>query len=187
MNTQDHAPTPTRTWELKESVLIAAPLDEVYASISDVKRMPQWSPECVKVLLLPGRGDSRPSFIGFNRNGVRYWFTHCQVTLADAPREFAFRVSVAGLPIAIWGFRLRDSGGSRRLHHTAGATGSTHVTQYWHDLRRGSRGAVADLLGRTVAGTSPTARVHTNRAGMITTLQRLKQSVEGTAGTTPPS
>ncbi|MFE3786340.1 SRPBCC family protein [Streptomyces goshikiensis] len=176
MNTQD--PAPSRTWELTESVLIAAPPEEVYAAISDVKRMPQWSPECVKVLLLPGKDDSRRSFIGFNRNGARHWFTHCRVSVAEAPGEFAFRVSVAGLPIAVWGFRLRD--------HTADTTGSTHVTQYWHDLRQGSRGAVADILGRAFAGTSPTARVRTNRTGMITTLQRLKRAVEDPTGATSP-
>ncbi|MFF3015725.1 SRPBCC family protein [Streptomyces sp. NPDC057939] len=186
MNRQDPDPAPTRTWELKESVLIAAPMEEVYASISDVRRMPQWSPECVKVLRLPSKDDSRTSFIGFNRNGVRHWFTHCRVTVAEAPREFAFQVSVAGLPIAIWGFQLRDPGRNHRLD-AVGTTGSTHVTQYWHDLRRGSRGTVADLLGRAVAGTSPAARVHTNRAGMITTLQRLKQSVEDTARITTTS
>ncbi|MFD5885058.1 SRPBCC family protein [Streptomyces sp. NPDC060334] len=180
MDTQ--RPAATRTWELRESVIIAAPPEEVYASISDVKRMPQWSPECVKVLLLPSRSRSRPSFIGFNRNGVRHWFTLCQVTTADAPKEFAFRVSVAGLPIATWGFRLRHAD----HHHTAAATSSTHVTQYWHDLRQGPFGAVADLLGRTVAGTSPAARVRVNRAGMTTTLHRLKHSMEGATGGTSP-
>lgn len=146
----------------------------MYASISDVKRMPRWSPECVKVLLLPSRSRPHPSFIGINRNGVRHWFTLCRVTTADAPTEFAFRVSVAGLPLATWGFRLRHAD----HHHTAATTGSTHVTQYWHDLRQGPLGTVADLLGRTVAGTSPAARVRVNRAGMITTLHRLKHSIE---------
>ncbi|MFE2523321.1 SRPBCC family protein [Streptomyces sp. NPDC059382] len=180
MDTQ--RPAATRTRELRESVIIAAPLEEVYASISDVKRMPRWSPECVKVLLLPSRSRSRPSFIGFNRNGARHWFTLCRVTTADAPGEFAFRVSVAGLPIATWGFRLRRA--DHHADHHEAATGSTHVTQYWHDLRQGPLGAVADLLGRTVAGTSPAARVRVNRAGMITTLQRLKHSMEDATGGT---
>ncbi|MFF4322826.1 SRPBCC family protein [Streptomyces sp. NPDC001568] len=184
MSPQD--PAPARTWELRESILIAAPLDEVYAAISDVKRMPQWSPECVKVLLLPGKDRSRPSFIGFNRNGGRHWFTRCRVTVAEPPREFAFRVSVAGLPLAIWGFQLR-SPRTHHSHHAARAIDSTHVTQYWHDLRRGPLGAVSDLLGRVVAGTSPTARVHANRAGMTTTLHRLKRSLEDTTETTSAS
>ncbi|MEV7508537.1 SRPBCC family protein [Streptomyces sp. NPDC091201] len=170
-------PTPTRTWELRESVIIAAPPEDVYAAISDVRRMPEWSPECVKVLLLRGRKTPLPTFIGFNRNGARRWFTVCRVTVAEAPAEFAFQVSVAGLPLAIWGFRIRPSG----PHHAAAATGSTHVTQYWHDLRRGPLGAVADLLGRTVAGTSTAARVHVNRAGMSTTLHRLRDSLEDAA------
>ncbi|MEU6213294.1 SRPBCC family protein [Streptomyces sp. NPDC047023] len=174
-------PTPARTRELRESVVIAAPPEDVYAAISDVKRMPEWSPECVKVMLLRGRKTPLPTFIGFNRNGARRWFTVCRVTVAEAPAEFAFQVSVAGLPLAIWGFRIRPCG----PHYATAATGSTHVTQYWHDLRRGPLGAVADLLGRTVAGTSPTARVHVNRAGMTTTLHRLRESLEDAAEGTP--
>ncbi|MFD3873028.1 SRPBCC family protein [Streptomyces sp. NPDC058623] len=48
--------------------------------------MPQWSPECVKVLLLPGKAGSHPSFIGFNRNRARLLFTHCRVTVAESGR-----------------------------------------------------------------------------------------------------
>ncbi|MBC3840781.1 SRPBCC family protein [Streptacidiphilus sp. 4-A2] len=156
----------SRLWELDESIVIAAPPEVVFPAVGDVRRMAQWSPECVGVLVLRGRGGERPTFVGFNRNGLRYWFTICRVTVADAPTEFAFRVSVAGLPIAAWGFRLRavDEG--------------TEVTQYWQDLRRGGGGRVADLLGRVAAGTSPQARIRTNRAGMATTLGRLKRALE---------
>ncbi|WP_051716349.1 SRPBCC family protein [Streptomyces bikiniensis] len=167
-----------RTRELHESVVIAAPPEEVFAVLSDVRRMPEWSPECVGVRILFARGNPGPVFLGFNRNGHRRWFTFCRVTRSVAPEEFVFRVSIAGLPLASWGFLLRpaDDGGT-----TAGS-GSTHITQYWHDLRRGGRGRVADLLGRAAAGTSPAARVRTNRFGMVTTLRRLKQAVEAASG-----
>ncbi|MER5965958.1 SRPBCC family protein [Streptomyces sp. NPDC002057] len=170
--------TPARTRELRESVVIAAPPEEVFAAISDVRLMPRWSPECVGVRVLAGRGGPRPVFVGFNRNGFRRWFTLCRVTRSDAPREFAFRVSIAGLPLAAWGFLLRPADGEG----PAGAAGSTELVQYWHDLRRGGRGRIADLLGRVAAGTSPEARVRTNRSGMATTLRRVKEAVEGAPG-----
>ncbi|MFJ4965334.1 SRPBCC family protein [Streptomyces sp. NPDC088729] len=164
----------SRSWELSESVVVEAPPDQVYAAISDVRRMREWSPECVGVLVYRGRKGPRPSFIGFNRNGARRWFTFCRVTVSDAPGEFAFRVSVAGLPIATWGFRLTPA----RSDPAGADSESTHVTQYWRDLRRGGRGRAADLLGAAIAGTSPQERVRVNRSGMITTLGRLKRSLE---------
>ncbi|MFE5941835.1 SRPBCC family protein [Streptomyces sp. NPDC056480] len=169
--------TSGRTWTLRTSTVIAAPPAEVFAALSDVRQMPRWSPECVAVLVVGGRGGPRPVFVGFNRNGFRYWFTLCRVVRSDAPGEFAFRVSIAGLPLATWGFQLRP----------AGDPGRTEVTQYWHDLRLGRRGRVADLLGRVAAGTSPEARVSTNRAGMATTLRRLRESVEAAAREPLPS
>ncbi|MEU6312836.1 SRPBCC family protein [Streptomyces sp. NPDC047014] len=162
-----------RTRELRESVIVGAPPEAVFAALSDVRRMPEWSPECVGVRVLSGRGGPYPVFVGFNRNGSRRWFTYCRVTRSEAPGEFAFRVSIAGLPLATWGFLLDPADGP----------GSTRVTQYWHDLRRGGRGRIADLLGRVAAGTSPAARIRTNRHGMRTTLDRLKRALEaGTGG-----
>ncbi|MFF7176898.1 SRPBCC family protein [Streptomyces sp. NPDC008121] len=164
-----------RTWELRETVVVAAPPEEVFAAVSDVRRMPDWSPECIGVRVIAGRNGPRPAFIGFNRNGFRYWFTVCRVTRCETPKEFAFRVSIAGLPIASWGFRLSP------VEDAAEGTDATYVTQYWHDLRRGRRGRITDLLGRVAAGTSPAARLRTNRSGMAATLDRLKRAVESDA------
>ncbi|MEU5795910.1 SRPBCC family protein [Streptomyces sp. NPDC047813] len=162
------APAGTRTRELSESILIGASPERVYAAISDVRRVAGWSPECVGVLLLAGRGGPHATFLGFNRNGGRRWFTYCRVTEANAPHEFAYRVSIAGLPLAVWGFRLTEAEG----------TGRIQVTQYWHDLRQGARGKAADLLGRVFAGTTPAERVRVNRAGMAATLHRLRSALE---------
>ncbi|MEU8096435.1 SRPBCC family protein [Streptomyces rubiginosohelvolus] len=163
--------TASRIWELTESITVAAPPEKVFAALSDVRRMPEWSPECVGAWVVPGRRHTTgPLFVGFNRNGLRRWVTLCRVTTADAPEEFAFSVSALGLPIALWGFRLRPADGAD--------AGSTHVVQYWHDLRRGRRGRAADHLGRIAAGTSPADRVLTNRSGMTATLRRLKSALE---------
>ncbi|MFF4983884.1 SRPBCC family protein [Streptomyces sp. NPDC001046] len=164
-----------RTWTLRESVVVEASPEEVFAALGDMRRMPQWSPECVGVWMLRERPGTLPSFIGLNRNGARRWFTYCKVITADPPREFAFRVSAAGLPIAIWAFSVRPA------RTTGTGAPAARVTQHWYDLRRGRRGRVADLLGRVAAGTSPTARVRTNRSGMALTLRRLKAAVEAAA------
>ncbi|WP_097976915.1 SRPBCC family protein [Streptomyces sp. gb14] len=162
-----------RTRELTASITIAAPPEKVFGALSDVRRMPEWSPECVEVWVMPGRSAPGLFFIGFNRNGARRWATLCRVTKSEAPREFTFRVSVLGLPVALWGFRIYPVHGADQ--------GSAQVVQYWKDLRRGRRGRITDLLGQVGAGTSPAARVLTNRLGMTATLYQLKRSLEGSS------
>ncbi|MFJ9432403.1 hypothetical protein ACIRQY_22465 [Streptomyces sp. NPDC101490] len=71
-----------------------------------------------------------------------------------------------------------SSSGRPDGEESVGTPGSTRVTRYWHGLRRGRRGRTADVLGRLAAGTSPTARIDTARAGTATTLTRLKSAVE---------
>ncbi|MDQ0960886.1 hypothetical protein QFZ66_004764 [Streptomyces sp. B4I13] len=53
----------------------------------------------------------------------------------------------------------------------------TLVTEYWQDLRSGAGSRVTGLLGLLFTGTRPEARAAANRAGMRTTLLRLRQTV----------
>ncbi|MFD5428207.1 hypothetical protein [Streptomyces sp. NPDC127084] len=54
----------------------------------------------------------------------------------------------------------------------------TRVTEYWEDLRTGRGARLAELLGRVFTGTPPADRAELNRAGMRTTLGRIKAAVE---------
>jgi hypothetical protein len=94
------------------------------------------------------------------------WFTECRVAVADPGREFAFRVTTFGMPVARWGYRF------------AAEDGGTRVTEYWEDLRTGRSAAIASLLGRLFTGTRAADRHQVNLAGMGVTLQRLKLALE---------
>jgi hypothetical protein len=100
--------------------------------------------------------------VGFNRRGAFVWFTTCRVVVAAPGAEFAFDVTTFGLPVARWGYRL------------AAAPEGTEVTEYWVDRRR--RGA--KILGRVFTGRAANTRPEINRAGMRTTLARLKRELE---------
>ncbi|WP_406835986.1 SRPBCC family protein [Streptomyces sp. AHU1] len=145
--------------------MIDAPLTDIYAALTHLPNMAKWSPECFYVWHRDKTTRKGTGFVGFNRKGPLVWFTNCQVTVADAPREFAFRVSTFGLPVALWGYRLEPEGEG------------TRVTEYWQDLRNGPGARFTELLGLVFTGTRPTARAAANRAGMRTTLRRLKQAV----------
>lgn len=152
--------------KVEESALISAPADSVYLAVSDVRRMGEWSPECVGIWSRSQQFPAGSRFIGFNRRRLWFWFTSCTVVRAERAREFAFEVRTFGMPVALWGYRFEDR------------EGESLVTEYWEDLRNGRSAPVAKLLGLVFTGTPPAHRAAVNRDGMRRTLARLKAAME---------
>jgi uncharacterized protein YndB with AHSA1/START domain len=91
------------------SVEIAAPAEAVWALVSDLTRMGEWSPETERVEWTGGAtGPSvGATFKGHNRNAGRRWSTTCTITMADPPRELAWDVKAVGfLPVATWRYEI---------------------------------------------------------------------------------
>jgi uncharacterized protein YndB with AHSA1/START domain len=148
--------------EVAETVRIAAEPAEVYAAVSDVRRMARWSPECFAVWVLSRRAGVPARFVGFNRRGPFVWFTTCRVAVAAPGEEFAFDVTTFGMPVSRWGYRF------------APVPGGTEVTEYWSDRRTRS----ARVLGRVFTGKAANHRPEVNRENMRATLARLKRELE---------
>jgi uncharacterized protein YndB with AHSA1/START domain len=148
--------------EVTEQITVSAPPADVYQAVSDVRRMARWSPECFATLVWSRRGGAPARFVGFNRRGWWVWFTTCRVVAAEPGREFAFRVTTFGMPVAQWSYEL------------APADGGTEVTERWLD----QRGRGAHILGRIFTGKVATVRPQANREGMRVTLARLKRELE---------
>jgi uncharacterized protein YndB with AHSA1/START domain len=148
------------------SVDIAAPADAVWALVSDLTRMPEWSPATTKVTWTGGSSGVAvgATFKGSNRMGVRRWSTSCRIVVADPPRELAWDVTtIAGLKIARWRYVVEPlDATSCRL------TESTEV----------QRNGAAKLLGNLATGV--TDRRDHNTAGMRATLERIKAAAEAT-------
>jgi hypothetical protein len=111
--------------DVSASARISAPAEVVYALVSDVTRMGEWSPEN-----LGGRWLGRVAgpavgarFRGSNRRGWRRWSTTCTVVVAEPGRTFAFDVAFAGIPASRWTYELRQDGDA------------TVVTETWTDRR----------------------------------------------------
>jgi uncharacterized protein YndB with AHSA1/START domain len=151
--------------QVAETVTVGAAPAEVYAAVSDVRRMARWSPECFAVWVWSRRAGQPARFVGFNRRGPFVWFTTCTVVAAEPGTEFAFDVTTFGMPVARWGYQL------------AAVPGGTQVTELWQDRR----GRGAHTLGRVFTGPASKDRPAINRDGMRTTLARLKRELE-TAG-----
>lgn len=151
--------------EVSVSTEIAAPAERVWAMVSDVTRMGEWSPETEGAEWVGGAtGPVRGAkFRGTNRNGRKSWKTGATVIAAEPGRRFSFRVAAAGLKVSEWHYAFESTPG--------GCT----VTETWVD----QRGGLARVLGKPVSGVED--RAEHNRQGMAKTLERLKAAAEAAA------
>ncbi|MGC4941753.1 SRPBCC family protein [Kribbella sp. DT2] len=146
--------------DLSESIAVSAPAADLYALISDLPRMGEWSPECTRVTWRgrpPYAAGSR--FIGHNRIGAIRWISQGVVTEAEPGRRFTFHIYFGPLPVADWSYEL-----------AATPDGACTVTESWTDRRpRALRHALSAVYGQ---------RVPLNQQGIHTTLANLKTAAE---------
>ena len=108
---------------------IRAPAEQVWAMVSDVTRMGEWSPENQGGVWRGGASAPQPgaTFVGTNRNGKKKWTTLAKVVEADPGRVFAFRVTAEGFKVAEWRYEFEPT------------TTGCRVTETWIDQRGGDR------------------------------------------------
>jgi uncharacterized protein YndB with AHSA1/START domain len=96
---------------LQAQIDIDAPVAKVWALVSDLSRMPQWSPQCrVMKALGPLRQGTRT--INLNRRNKMFWPTTCVVTEVIPEKKMAFQVNQNG---AIWSYELEPTDAGTRL------------------------------------------------------------------------
>jgi uncharacterized protein YndB with AHSA1/START domain len=145
------------------TVHIAAPADRVWALVSDVTRIGEFSPETFEAQWLDGATGPRAGarFRGHvrrNGRGPVYWTT-CTVTAAEPEREFGFSVGGLGSSTAnTWRYLLEP------------AADGTDVTESFE-----LPGTLVNRIYWSLAGP---ARLRTNLDGMRATLERIKAVVE---------
>ena len=141
---------------------IRAPAQQVWAMVSDLTRMGEWSPENEGAQWLRGVPGAQPGarFRGANRNGKKKWSTLGTIVDAVPGRLFTFRITAAGLKVAEWRYEFETT-----------ANGCL-VSETWVD----KRGRIAKALGKPVSGVAD--RAEHNRVGMEKTLERLKAAAE---------
>ncbi|MGH9135951.1 MAG: SRPBCC family protein [Acidimicrobiales bacterium] len=143
------------------TIRIAAPSEDLWRMVSDITRMGEWSPENRGGRWLgKAKGPTVGArFVGFNRHGIVPWATRCEVTKADPPRHFEFRVKESGMR---WGYRFEPDGDG------------TTVTEYREHLRPLPGWVKAVYRTRLLGRDRQTLLVD----GMHQTLERLKAAAE---------
>jgi len=150
------------TPDVQVSRTIAAPPDVVFAALTDITRMGEWSPETIRA---EWNGDvTEPAvgatFTGHNRNGENEWTTEAEIVELEPNERFFFDCSVRGYVFSRWGYTIEP------------ADGGSLVTEYAQDLRPES------ALERSAQISGVTDRLAHNRAGMEATLERLAAALE---------
>ena len=102
--------------ELRTSVTVAAPPDRVWQVLSDLRRMPDWSPELVRMVPLK-RGGLRVGqwYLGLNRRGAVVWPTRNVVREVEPGRRLVWDTTTSG---ARWDYRLEPGEGTTTLSLT---------------------------------------------------------------------
>jgi uncharacterized protein YndB with AHSA1/START domain len=100
--------------QLQAQMDIDAPAAKVWTLVSDLSRMPQWSPQCRLMKALgPVRQGART--INLNRRNRLFWLTTCTVTEVIPEKKLAFKVDING---TIWSYELEPTETGTRLVET---------------------------------------------------------------------
>ena len=141
---------------------IAASPEAVWAAISDVTRMGEWSEECVGCEWHDGVEGPvvGATFNGHNRNGDKEWTSQGKVVEAEPGRSFVFQCSMYDFHFSTWGYRIEPT-----------ETGC-RVTEWSEDLRPES----ALEFSKKMSGVDD--RAERNRHTISGTLDRLAAALE---------
>ena len=144
------------------SLHMDAPAEKVWALVSDVTRIGEFSPETFDAAWT--RGSTGPEVGAYfkghvKRNGVgpTYW-APCRVTACVPNEVFEFSVGNDEVTFNNWGYRIQPDGTGTRVTEYFRIEPNLPMRVYWMVL--------GPLRGRT------------NQRGMRTTLERMKAVVE---------
>jgi hypothetical protein len=149
------------TYATAESLEITVPAEKVWALVSDLPRMGEWSPEnaggkWVKGATSPVVG---ATFKGRNKNGIRRWSTTVKVVGCEPGKLFEIAVTFGPAAVANWRYEFEATAGGCR------------VTESWEDHRADWMKMVGAVMGDHSADHA--------RSEMAATLASLARVVEG--------
>lgn len=150
--------------EFSDAIHVALLPEQVYALVSDITRMGEWSPVCKACWWEDGGGPEVGAwFVGRNITPERTWETRSQVVAADAGREFAWEVNGGWVR---WGFTMA----------AADDQAGTRLTQSWVFLPKGIAGFY-ERFGEA-AEVEIAKRSEAAKSGIPATLAAIRQTAE---------
>lgn len=158
------APSPAAR-ELRAERVVDAPVEVVWATVSDVARMGEWSPELVTMhALLPGGLRVGQQYLGINRRGPVVWPTRSVVAELEPGRLLSWDTRTSGARW-VWELATTDDGRTRVVHRRPVPRGLTGLSRLAAPLLLGGTDAHADEL----------------EAGMARTVERMAAAASASA------
>ncbi len=137
----------------------ATPAD-VWALVSDLKRMGEWSPQCHRMIVRGGDVKLGTKTLNMNHEGALWWPTRSQVIEFEPEKRISFKILENW---TIWSYELEAIDGGTRIVHTRHAP-------------RGTSGLSKFLVKRFMQGPER-FESHLER-GMNKTLARMKGELD---------
>lgn len=144
---------------IEANIEIDAPPREVWAVVSDLERMGEWSPQCLRMRVFgPVRLGARA--VNLNRQGMRVWPSTAKVVWYEPQRAIAFRITENR---TVWSFELGEtSTGTRVTERRETPDGLSTLSAFSTDRLLGGTAEFEEGLQR----------------GVEQTLRRIKAEVE---------
>lgn len=144
---------------LEATIDIAAPPDRVWAVVSNLKRMPEFSPQCVRMLPL-GSPKAGTWVLNLNTDGKKYWPTTARIVRFEPNQAFAFKINENR---SIWSYTLEPTAtGTRLIERRDVPNGTSWFSRKSIDAALGGEAPFEEALVR----------------GMNETLGKIKTAVE---------
>ena len=144
---------------LQAQIDINAPVSKVWGLVSDLKKMPQWSPQCRLMKPIGGLRQGART-VNFNRRGFLFWPTTCRITELLPEQKLAFRVNENH---TVWSYELEPTEAGTRLIETRHAENGTT--------------AMSNFLVNSLMGGVPSFEDELIK-GMTASLTRIKAAAE---------
>lgn len=145
---------------IEGSVEIAAPPEKVWALVSDLKRMPEWSPQVRKQFVLGRSVKHGTRTLNINGQGKLRWPTTAKVVAFEPNKKLAFKIIENR---SVWTYDLEPtSTGTRLTESRATPHGTTKFSDFSVDKGLGGVERFEESLG----------------TGISTTLKRIKAAAE---------
>lgn len=144
---------------IEAAIDIAAPPERVWAVVSDLKRMREFSPQCVRMVAL-GAPKAGTWTINLNTDGKKYWPTTARIVRYEPNQAFAFRINEN---YSVWSYTLEPTAtGTRLIERRDVPNGTSWFSRRAIDAALGGEAPFEELLER----------------GMRETLDKIKTVVE---------
>jgi hypothetical protein len=145
---------------IEESIEVSAEPAQVWALVTDLPRMAQWSPQVVKTIVRGGPIGPGTRTFNINRRGPLVWPTRSKVVTFEPHREFAFRIKDN---FTVWSFSLEPTAaGTRIVQRRQAPDGTSPISNRLVEVVLGGQESFTEEL----------------RAGMRQTLTRIKADLE---------